>query len=123
MHSKARRSRARAGLLFGLLAGVYVSGVFGLWREPDAAAAQSRVIALAQLSLTDSGIVRIERRLSKFDGKTLRRCAPAVLHPAASGPALTASLQLQESSSHRKRPHSLIANSPPSDRASPRPSL
>jgi hypothetical protein len=120
MQLKRIGSRGRALLLFCLLAGVYFSGIFNLWRKPDVAPAQNQFSVLAQLSLADSGIVRAERRLSKLDGKTFRRQSIVDSHPASSTLVLTLAHYPKSSAFDREEPYSLVATSPPSDRAPPR---
>jgi hypothetical protein len=125
VQQRTKRSRIQALILFCALTGVYLSSVIGLLISPVqvSPAAPGHILLLARLSLTDSAIVRLEKRALNPESKTFRRQTPVALLHSGSEPGLLVVQNEQARAFQDKRCNSLTAISPPSDRAPPRPSV
>jgi hypothetical protein len=118
----ANHSRLQALIFFCALTGIYLSSILGLLISPVQAssAAPGHIVLLARLSLTDSALVRLEKRALNLDSKTFRRQTPVALLPSSSKPALLVVQREQASAFQNERCDFLTVISRPTDRAPPR---
>jgi hypothetical protein len=125
VQQRTKHSRIQALILFCALTGIYLSSITGLLISPVQAssAAPGHIIVLARLSLTDSAVVRFEKRTLNLESKTFRRQPPVALLHSGSLPVLLAVQNEQACAFQNERCDCLIAISPPSDRAPPLPSV
>ena len=125
MQQRTKHSRIQALILFCAFTGIYFSSVTGLLVSPVQAssAAPGHIIVLARLSLTDSAVVRFEKRTLNLESKTFRRQTPVALLHASSLPVLLAVQNEQACAFQNERCDFLIGISPPSDRAPPLPAV
>ncbi|MGA9773767.1 MAG: hypothetical protein WBV94_32350 [Blastocatellia bacterium] len=121
MRKTANRSRSLALIFFCALTGIYLSSILGLMISPVrvSSAAPRHIILLARLSLTDSALVRFEKRALSSESKTFRRQMPVALLPSGNKPALPVFENEQPSAFKNERCNFLTAISPPTDRAPP----
>jgi hypothetical protein len=125
VQQRTKRSRIQALILFCALTGIYLSSLTGLLISPVQAssAAPGHIILLARLSLTDSAVIRLEKRTLNLESKTFRRQTPVALFHSSSAPGLPAVQNEQARAFQNERCDFLTAISPPSDRAPPLPSV
>ncbi|HKP85901.1 MAG TPA: hypothetical protein VJZ26_07390 [Blastocatellia bacterium] len=118
---KTSRSRTHGLMLFCAFVGVYLSSSFGLLISPARAevTAPGQISLLARLSLTDSAVSRFQKLNPDLGSKSQRRHEPLALSTSGNE---TAPLELRNnrvSAFQRELFYSLVAISPPSDRAPP----
>ena len=119
--NKAKRSRFRVLILLCALVGFFLSSGVNLSNLTlsSESAAPNGVGLNARLSLNDSAIVRVEKRISTIESKRYRRQLQSAPPSARSGLAL-AYARDRWSSAFRCEPGcSIAAISPPADRAPP----
>ena len=122
MDQKIKRSPVLAAVLFCALSSVYLSSSVGFLALPVRveSAAPDQISFLAQLSLTDSAVGRLQKHGPGLESKAQRRQTPLAPLPSGSGPALLDARNEHHSAFQDERRYSLAAISPPSDRAPPR---
>jgi hypothetical protein len=119
--NKRERSRLHSLVLLFALAGLFLSSganILDLSVRPDSFALNGAEVA-ARLSLNDSAVGRIEKRISNSESKRYRRqmlFAP----PSARSELALLSIRARWSSAFQDEPsYSVAAISPPTDRAPP----
>jgi len=122
IRQKTTRSRTHALMLFCAFVGVYLSSSVGLLILPARAevTAPGQVSLLARLSLTDSAISRFQKLNPNLESKNQRRQEPVAQPLSNTEPALPGLHNKLAFAFNGEQVYSLIAISPPSDRAPPR---
>ena len=122
LQQKAKPSRMRLLLLFCLPCGIYLSISGSLWLSlirPESNALDQAIL-LAQVSLADSAVGHIKKRVAKLENKSYRSQMPlAAIVSSNGGGSLDVCARLSQTF-QSERYDSLIRLFPTCDRAPPR---